>query len=51
MCKDIPMPLMMRVINLARVMDVLYKHKDGFTNVGEELKGHIKSLVVHPISI
>ncbi|PWA48135.1 E-beta-caryophyllene synthase [Artemisia annua] len=50
-CKDIPMLLMMRVINLARVMDVLYKHKDGFTNVGEELKDHIKSLLVHPIPI
>nr|BAN81914.1 beta-caryophyllene synthase [Artemisia absinthium] len=50
-CKDIPMPLMMRVINLARVMDVLYKNKDGFTNVGEELKDHIKSLLVHPIPI
>nr|CAC12732.1 putative sesquiterpene cyclase [Artemisia annua] len=49
--KDIPMPLMMRVINLAQVMDVLYKHKDGFTNVGEELKDHIKSLLVHPIPI
>ncbi|KAK1437051.1 hypothetical protein QVD17_02836 [Tagetes erecta] len=50
-CKDIPMPLITRVINLARVMDVLYKRKDSFTHVGEELIGHIKSLVIHSMSI
>lgn len=50
-CKDVPMTLIMRVINLARVMDVLYKYKDSFTHVGEELINHIKSLLVHPISI
>nr|GEY15925.1 beta-caryophyllene synthase-like [Tanacetum cinerariifolium] len=27
-CKDVLMPIIMRVINLTRVMDVLYKHKD-----------------------
>lgn len=47
--KDVPMPLIMRVINLTRVMDVLYKNKDNFTHVGEEVKDHIKSLLVHPM--
>lgn len=50
-CQDVPMALIMRVINLARVMDVLYKRKDSFTHVGEELIGHIKSLLVGAISI
>lgn len=50
-CKNIPMPLIIRVINLARVMDVLYKTKDGFTHVGEEVIGHIKSLLIHRMDI
>ncbi|KAL4558359.1 hypothetical protein LXL04_036558 [Taraxacum kok-saghyz] len=50
-CKDVPMTLITRVINLARVMDVLYKRKDSFTNVGKELIDHIESLVVHAISV
>ncbi|KAL7582210.1 hypothetical protein Lser_V15G42220 [Lactuca serriola] len=49
MCKDVPMTLITRVINLARVMDVLYKRKDSFTHVGEELIDHIKSLLVRAI--
>ncbi|GJT40036.1 beta-caryophyllene synthase [Tanacetum coccineum] len=48
-CKDVSMPIIMRVINLTRVMDVLYKHKDSFTHVGEEVIDHIKSLLVRPI--
>ncbi|KAL8261275.1 hypothetical protein R6Q59_025324 [Mikania micrantha] len=51
-CKDlVPMPLMMRVINLARVMDALYKYDDTFTCVGKELIGHIESLFVHAMSL
>ncbi|GKF12634.1 alpha-isocomene synthase, partial [Tanacetum coccineum] len=48
-CKDVKMPVIMRVINLARAMDVLYKNKDHYTHVGPELINHIKSLVVNPI--
>ncbi|CAH1443232.1 unnamed protein product [Lactuca virosa] len=48
-CKDVNMHVIMRVINLARAMDVLYKNKDHFTHVGEELISHIKSLVVDAI--
>ncbi|KAK1433297.1 hypothetical protein QVD17_10207 [Tagetes erecta] len=50
-CKDVATPVKMLVINLARAMDVLYKNKDHFTHVGEELINHIKSLVVNPIVI
>ncbi|KAK9066880.1 hypothetical protein SSX86_014203 [Deinandra increscens subsp. villosa] len=48
-CKDVEMPVIMRVINLARVMDVLYKNTDHFTHVDDELINHIKSLVVDAI--
>ncbi|KAK1433294.1 hypothetical protein QVD17_10204 [Tagetes erecta] len=50
-CKDVEMPVIMRVINLARVMDVLYKNTDHFTHVDDELINHIKSLVVDAIAI
>nr|AIG92848.1 sesquiterpene synthase 4 [Matricaria chamomilla var. recutita] len=50
-CKDIPMPLITRLINLARVIETLYKHDDTFTHVGEELIGYIKSSFVHPMTI
>ena len=49
-CKDVEMPVIMRVINLARAMDVLYKNKDHYTHVGPELINHIKSLVADPIT-
>ncbi|MFS8018446.1 putative alpha-isocomene synthase [Helianthus anomalus] len=50
-CKDVERPVIMRVINLARAMDVLYKNKDHFTHVDEELISHINSLVVDAIVI
>uniref|UniRef100_A0A2N9IH01 Terpene synthase metal-binding domain-containing protein n=1 Tax=Fagus sylvatica TaxID=28930 RepID=A0A2N9IH01_FAGSY len=34
----VPMPLLMRVLNLARVIDVIYKESDGYTHVGKEMK-------------
>lgn len=51
MCKDVPMPIIMVVINLIRTLDYLYKYKDSFTEGGEELKDLIKSLFIHPMSI
>ncbi|KAI7729541.1 hypothetical protein M8C21_012710 [Ambrosia artemisiifolia] len=50
-CKDIPMRLITNVINLARVMDTLYKHDDNFTRVGQEFKDNIKSCFVHAMSL
>lgn len=49
-CKDVPMASIMRAINLARVIDVLYKDKDSFTHVGEEVINHIKSLFINAIN-
>ncbi|XP_071737470.1 alpha-isocomene synthase-like [Rutidosis leptorrhynchoides] len=48
-CKGVELPIIMRVINLARAMDVLYKNKDHYTHVGPELINHIKSLMVDSI--
>ncbi|KAK1410789.1 hypothetical protein QVD17_37328 [Tagetes erecta] len=45
-CKDVTLPITTRVMNFARSMEVLYKNKDHFTNVGEELIKHINSLLV-----
>ncbi|KAI3819785.1 hypothetical protein L1987_13637 [Smallanthus sonchifolius] len=48
MCKNlIPMPLIYCVINLTRSMCVFYDGRDNFTQPGEEIIGHIKSLLVH----
>ncbi|KAF5755264.1 putative beta-farnesene synthase [Helianthus annuus] len=48
---QIPFPLLMPVINLARVCDVLYKNNDGFTHSGKEMISHIESLLVQPAVI
>lgn len=48
---DVPFPLLMPAINLARVSDALYKGNDGYNHAGEEVIGYIKSLLVHPIVI
>ncbi|XP_038688573.1 probable terpene synthase 6 [Tripterygium wilfordii] len=44
------MPLLVPFLNLARVMDVFYKHKDGYTNC-ESLKHYINSLFIEGIPI
>ena len=31
---NVPMPLLMRVLNLSRVIDVIYIGEDGYTHVG-----------------
>ncbi|XP_076903775.1 epi-cedrol synthase-like [Bidens hawaiensis] len=49
-CKDVKLPITMRVISFARSMEVLYKNKDHYTNVGE-LINPIKSLLVDPVMI
>ncbi|KAL8214773.1 hypothetical protein R6Q57_004222 [Mikania cordata] len=50
-CKDVPMVLKTRVLNLARVMEILYKYDDTLKNVGEELKDNIKSCFVNAMSV
>ncbi|XP_019181135.1 PREDICTED: (-)-germacrene D synthase-like [Ipomoea nil] len=43
------MPILIRVVNLARVIDLLYKDKDIYTHSTTELKAIITSLLVDPI--
>ncbi|CBI31276.3 unnamed protein product, partial [Vitis vinifera] len=45
----VPMPLLMRVLNLSRVMDVIYTGGDGYTHVGKVMKNNVASLLIHPI--
>ncbi|CAL5404078.1 unnamed protein product [Camellia sinensis] len=37
----VPMPLLLRVVNLARVINVLYKDEDGYTHSGTKLKDEV----------
>lgn len=45
----VPTPLLTRVLNLSRVIDVIYTGEDGYTHVGEEMKNNVASLLVHPM--
>ncbi|KAB1215222.1 (-)-germacrene D synthase [Morella rubra] len=45
----VPMPLLTRILNLARVMDVAYKDGDGYTNADIVLKDFVASLLVDPV--
>ncbi|PSS20954.1 (-)-germacrene D synthase [Actinidia chinensis var. chinensis] len=46
----VPMPLLMRVLNLSRGLDVLFKYGDGFTHV-ENVKAHVISFYEDPIPV
>ncbi|WRX28423.1 Terpene synthase [Theobroma cacao] len=48
---SVPMPLLMRIINLARVIDVAYKDGDGYTFSGILLKDFVASLLVDPMPL
>ncbi|KAK8257052.1 hypothetical protein V6Z12_1Z009000 [Gossypium hirsutum] len=45
---EMPIPVLNRSLNLARVMDVLYREGDGYTHVGKAAKGGITSLLIEP---
>ncbi|OMO49332.1 hypothetical protein COLO4_38592 [Corchorus olitorius] len=47
----VPESILTRVLNLARVMDLLYKDEDAYTFVGEAAKTSIQSLFIDPIPI
>ena len=48
---SVPMPVLMRILNLARVMDVVYKNEDGYTNGGAVLKDFVSSLLIDPVAV
>uniref|UniRef100_A0A7N2QZ53 Terpene synthase metal-binding domain-containing protein n=1 Tax=Quercus lobata TaxID=97700 RepID=A0A7N2QZ53_QUELO len=49
---DVPMPLLMPALNLARVMlHQCYKEGDGYTYVGKEMKDNVTSVLIDLVSI
>ncbi|CAL5402871.1 unnamed protein product [Camellia sinensis] len=48
---EVPMPLLLRVVNLARVIDVLYKDEDSYTHSGTRLKDFVTSVLIDPVPI
>ncbi|KAG6793935.1 hypothetical protein POTOM_003161 [Populus tomentosa] len=47
----VPMPLLTRMLNLARVIDVVYKDEDGYTNAGTALKDLVSALLIDPVTM
>ncbi|KAK3040259.1 hypothetical protein RJ639_028174, partial [Escallonia herrerae] len=47
----VPMPLLTRVVNLARVINLLYKDEDGYLNSKTFVKELITSVLVDPVPI
>ena len=45
----VPMPILARIVNLSRVLAVIYKEGDGYTHVGKSMKDNIGSLFIDPI--
>jgi len=45
----VPMPLVTRILNFTRVIDVIYKDEDGYTHSGIVLKKFVASLLVDPV--
>ena len=47
----VPMPLLMRCLNLTRVVDVIYKEGNNYTHIGKEMKDNVASVLIDPIPI
>ncbi|TQD91283.1 hypothetical protein C1H46_023127 [Malus baccata] len=47
----VAMPLLIRILNFARVMDVVYKCEDGYNNADGGLKDFIVSTLVEPVAL
>ncbi|KAK7262672.1 hypothetical protein RJT34_30247 [Clitoria ternatea] len=48
---QVPMAFLLRVVNLTRMMDVLYEEEDSYTNPGGITKDYIKALLVNKIPL
>ncbi|KAK7257300.1 hypothetical protein RIF29_31172 [Crotalaria pallida] len=46
---QVPMHFLMRTFNLARMMDVLYKDQDNYTNSGGIMKDYIEALLAETV--
>ncbi|CAI9757118.1 unnamed protein product [Fraxinus pennsylvanica] len=47
----VPMDILMRVVNLARVINLIYRDGDGYTNSKTKLRGFITDVLVEPVKI
>ena len=47
----VPMPLLVRVLNLARVINVLYKDDDGYTHSGTRTRNFINLVLIDSVPI
>lgn len=47
----VPEFVLVRVLNLTRVVDLLYKRGDGFTHVGKLMKDIVASLFIDPVPL
>ena len=46
-----PVPFLTRVVNLVRVMDLLYKDEDAYTHLGGVMVEGITIMLVDPVSV
>ena len=49
--REAPLPLLMRVVNFARFMDIVYEEEDCYTHAGGLMKELTKSTFIDPIPI
>ena len=49
--QEVPKPVFERVLNLCRLVNVLYKYSDGFTHPAKVIKDHVTELYADPLSI
>uniref|UniRef100_A0A803NSQ7 Uncharacterized protein n=1 Tax=Cannabis sativa TaxID=3483 RepID=A0A803NSQ7_CANSA len=49
--RDVPMSVLMRVVNLGRVIDAVYKDGDGYTHAGGIMKTFVKSLFIQNLPL
>ncbi|XP_027192027.1 (-)-germacrene D synthase-like isoform X2 [Cicer arietinum] len=48
---QVPKPLLIRVLNLTRAIDVMYKEEDGYTHSLRLTKNYIQSIMLNPCQI
>ena len=48
---EVPVPLLTRVVNLAQVMDLLYKDQDAYTHLGGVMVEGITSMLVNLVPV
>ncbi|PON61424.1 Squalene/phytoene synthase [Parasponia andersonii] len=46
-----PRPILMRVLNFARVMDLIYKEDDGYTRVGKVTRDGVAALLINSVPL